>query len=61
MSHIRGTARLDDAVPGDRLNHFDIPDYLAPLDPASYPPDTWRAQYRDLALNTPDAQPYPIP
>ena len=61
MSHIRGTARLDDAVPCGRVNHFEIPDYLAPRDPASYPPDAWRTQYRDLALNTPDAQPYPIP
>lgn len=61
MSHIQGTASLDNqALPG-RLNHFDLVDYLAPRDPASFPPDAWRTTYRDLALNTPDEQPYPIP
>jgi hypothetical protein len=61
MSHIRGTARLDNEALGHRLNHFDIVDYLAPRDPASYPPDAWRAHYRKIALGTPDEQPYPIP
>ncbi len=61
MSHVRGTARLDNEALGFRLNHFDIVDYLAPRDPASYPPDAWRTHYRDIALNTPDDQPYPIP
>jgi hypothetical protein len=61
MSHIRGTARLDNEALGHRLNHFDVVDYLGPRDPASYPPDGWRAHYRDIALNTPDEQPYPIP
>ncbi len=61
VSHIRGTARLDNEAIGHKLNHFDIVDYLAPRDPASYPPDTWRAHYREIALNTPDEQPYPIP
>ena len=61
MSHIRGTARLDHEAPGLRLNHFDLVDFLAERDPASFPPDGWQAHYRDLALNTPDEQPYPIP
>jgi len=61
MSHIRGTARLDHDVLPCRLNHFDLVEYLASRDPASYPPDTWRAFYRDIALNTPDEKPYPIP
>jgi cation diffusion facilitator CzcD-associated flavoprotein CzcO len=61
MSHIRGTARLDSEVLGYRVNHFEFVDYLAPRDPASYPPDAWRTHYRDIALNTPDEQPYPIP
>jgi hypothetical protein len=61
MSHIRGTARLDNEALGHRVNHFDLVDYLAPRDPAIYPPDAWRAHYRDIALNTPDDQPYPIP
>ena len=61
MSHIRGTARLDNEATGHKLNHFDIVTHLAPRDPASYPPDSWMAHYRDLALNIPDEQPYPIP
>jgi hypothetical protein len=61
MSHIKGTARLDNEPLGHRLNHFDIVEHLAQRDPASYPPDVWRAHYRDIALNTPDEQPYPIP
>lgn len=61
MSHIQGTARLDNDVVGHKINHFDIVDYLAPRDPASYPPDAWRALYRDIALNTPDEEPYAIP
>jgi Pyridine nucleotide-disulphide oxidoreductase len=61
MSHIRGTAHFENKVVDHKINHFDIVDYLAPRDPASYPPDTWRAHYRDIALNTPDEQPYSIP
>jgi Pyridine nucleotide-disulphide oxidoreductase len=61
MSHILGTAHLDNEVIGHKINHFDIVDYLAARDPASYPPDKWRAHYRDIALHTPDEQPYPIP
>lgn len=61
MSHVRGTADLGDEVRGGKTNHFDIVETLAPRDPASYPPHTWRAMYRDIALNTPDDQPYEIP
>jgi hypothetical protein len=61
MSHIAGTAQLDKQVLGHNVNHFDIVDYLAPRDPASYPEPAWRAHYRDIALKTPDDQPYPIP
>ena len=61
MSHIAGTAQLDNQTLGYNVNHFDIVDYLAPRDRASYPEHAWRAHYRDLALNTPDEQPYPIP
>jgi Pyridine nucleotide-disulphide oxidoreductase len=61
MSHIRGTAHFENKVVGHKINHFDIVDYLAPRDPASYPPETWKAHYRDIALNTPDEQPYAIP
>lgn len=61
MSHIRGTAQLDNEVLGHKVNHFDIINYLAPRDSTSYPVDDWRAHYRDIALNTPDGQPYSIP
>jgi cation diffusion facilitator CzcD-associated flavoprotein CzcO len=61
MSRIGGSAHLDNTALGDRLNHFDLVDYLAPRDAANYPPDTWREHYRSLALNTPDDAPYPIP
>ena len=61
MSHICGTAQLDRTVLTRRLNHFDLVEYLACRDAASFPPDTWRAFYRDLALLTPDEIPYPIP
>jgi hypothetical protein len=61
MSHINRTATLGDDVFGHKVNHFEIVNYLAPRDPASYPAATWQAHYRDLALKTPDDQPYPIP
>lgn len=61
MSHIRGTAQLSSEVLGYRVNHFEIVDYLAARDPASFPPDAWRAHYSDMALNTPDEKPYPFP
>lgn len=61
MSHICGTASFDTHVVSHKINHFDLVDYLAPRDPASYPPETWKAHYRDIALNTPDEQPYAIP
>jgi hypothetical protein len=61
MSHIAGTARLDNEALGHNVNHFDIAEHLAPRDPASYPPDIWREHYRNIALNTPDERPYPIP
>ena len=61
MSHIRGTARLGNEAKAHKINHFDIVDYLARQDPASFPSGAWHAHYRDIALNTPDEQPYPIP
>jgi cation diffusion facilitator CzcD-associated flavoprotein CzcO len=60
MSHIEGTANLDLATIPHKVNHFDLVDYLAARDPASYP-EGWREQYRRIALETPDDQPYPIP
>ena len=61
MSHIRGTACLDNDVRNFKINHFDLAQYLAERDPASYPAGAWPAHYRAIALNTPDDQPYPIP
>lgn len=61
MSHIRGTAQLGDEIHGHKVNHFEIVNYLAPRDAGSYPPDAWRTLYRDIALKTPDDQPYPVP
>jgi hypothetical protein len=34
--------------------------YLATRDPGSYPPERGWDWYRDIALNTPDDQPYPL-
>jgi len=60
MSHIRGTARLDMAPVGHKVNHFDLIRHLAPRDPGSFAPD-WDAQYRRIALETPDDVAYPMP
>ena len=59
MSHIRGTARLDMVPVGHKVNHFDIVHHLATRDPGSYPDGRGWDFYRDIALNTPDDQPYP--
>ncbi len=61
MSHIRGTADLGDEGVGHHVNHFDLVNHLAARDPASFAPATWREQYRSIALNTPDDEPYRIP
>jgi hypothetical protein len=60
VSHIRGTARLDRAPAGHKINHFEIVRYLAARDPGSYPPERGWEWYRALALDTPDDQPYPL-
>lgn len=60
MSHIRGTARLDLVPVGHKVNHFDLIRHLATRDPGSFAPD-WEAQYRRIALETPDDVAYPMP
>jgi len=49
MSHIRGTARLDMATLGHKVNHFEIVRHLAARDPGSYPEgrgwDFYRAEH----------------
>lgn len=60
MSHICGKAQLDMEPVACRLNHFDIVRYLAERDPGSYAGERGWDFYRDLALGTPDHQPYPL-
>ncbi|AMO24126.1 hypothetical protein GCM10027034_17080 [Ramlibacter solisilvae] len=60
-AHIAGRADLGLEPVPHRLNHFELANYLAPRDPHNYPPSNWRQALRELALNTPDSQPYPIP
>lgn len=61
MSHIRGTARLDMAPVPHKLNHLDMVAHLAQRDPYTYGEGRGLAFYRDLTLNLPDDQPYPMP
>ena len=60
VSHIRGTAQLDLVQAGHKINHFEIVLYLSQRDAGSYPPERGWEWYRQLALNTPDDQPYPL-
>jgi hypothetical protein len=60
MSHIRGTARLDMLKIDHKVNHFDIVRHLLARDPGSYPEGRGWDFYRDIALHTPDDQPYPL-
>ena len=60
MSHIRGTARLD-MEPHPRLNHLEIACHVAERDPGSHGAGPVWDFYRDLALRTPDDEPYPMP
>lgn len=61
MSHIRGTAQLGMEPVPNRINHFDMIRYLATRDSGTYAePEGWEF-YRQLALNTPDDQTYPLP
>jgi hypothetical protein len=46
---------------GHKVNHFDLVAHLAPRDAGSFEPGTWQQQFKDIALLTPDDQPYPIP
>ena len=61
MSHICGKATLDTEPVLQKQNYFELAKFLAARDPENYPPDTWFARYRDLAMNHPDAQPMPVP
>ena len=61
MSHISGRAQLDLVPVGQKVNHFDLVSHLAPRDAGSFGPGQWQHQFRELALNTPDDQPYPVP
>ncbi len=60
MSHVRGTARLDMVPVPHKINHLEMARYLAPRDPGSYPDGRGWEFHRQLALNTPEDQPYPF-
>jgi hypothetical protein len=60
MSHIRGTAQLDSVPAGHKINHFEIVRHLSRRDAGSYPEGRGWDFYRDIALLTPDDQPYPL-
>jgi hypothetical protein len=60
VSHIRGTARLDMEAT-HRLNHLELARHFAERDPGLRDEEQRWEFYRDLALNTPDDQPYPFP
>ena len=60
LSHIGGTAQLDLEPVAGRLNHFDIVRHLAERDGGSYAGARGWDFYRELALGTPDDQPYPL-
>ncbi len=60
MSHIRGTAKLDMVALGHKVNHFEIARHLGERDPGTYGTGRDWEFYRQLALTTPDDQPYPI-
>jgi hypothetical protein len=59
-AHIGGQAKLDLVPVTTNVNHFDLVNYLAERDPASFP-EGWRERYRSIALDTPDEQSYPLP
>jgi cation diffusion facilitator CzcD-associated flavoprotein CzcO len=61
VSHVRGTAALSREPVLRHLNYFGVPDFLATLDPASYPADGWRKAYLSLATEYPGDRPLPIP
>ena len=61
MSHISGTAKLDMEPVHSKLNHLDMIRHLAPRDPGSFTPAKGWEFYRDLTLQLPDDQAYPLP
>ena len=64
MSHVHGTTQPHLAPLGHKVNHFGIVRPLAERDPGTYGQgqDSGRGWefYRQLALTTPDDQPYPL-
>jgi cation diffusion facilitator CzcD-associated flavoprotein CzcO len=60
VSHIRGEAKLD-MEPHSRLNHLEIARHIVERDPGSQSDDAVWDFYRDMALRTPDDEPYPMP
>jgi hypothetical protein len=60
VSHIKGKAKLD-LEPHPRLNHLEIARHIVERDPGSHSDGPVWDFYRDLALRTPDDEPYPMP
>lgn len=61
VAHIRGQAMLELVPLARRLNHFQMPAFLAARDPVHYPAGQWEAEYQRLALAYPVDRPLPIP
>ncbi len=61
VSHIQGKAQLGLEPTHGKINHFDAIQFLATLDPASFPPETWASYYKSLTTQHPEDQPLPIP
>jgi cation diffusion facilitator CzcD-associated flavoprotein CzcO len=61
VSHVRGTAALSREPVLQHPNYFGVANFLARLDPASYPADGWRKEYLALVTEHPDDRPLPIP
>lgn len=61
VSLISGKAHLDKVLVPRKINHFDLARFLAEWDQENFPPDSWFAAYREMALSWPDGEPMPIP
>ena len=60
VSHMLGHAHLDTTPVNGKVSYFDLANFLAPRDPASFAPD-WHAYYHTLVHEYPADKPLPIP
>ena len=61
IAHIKGRAHLDLQPILRKINHFELPRFLAQRDHDSYPPDVWLSDLERLATTHPEESPMPIP